>query len=430
MPKSVEHYQQETGRAGRDGLEAECAMLYAPKDAAAWSSILAGTADTTAIENVDRMQQYTASLTCRHRALVEYFGQTYDNANCGACDVCLDAHETVPESLVIAQKIVSCVIRAGETFGVAHIVAILRGVSNKAIHEHRHDKLSTYGILSNHSREELSDWIAQLIAQGFLKREGAQYPVLKLTSTSRPMLRGILEVRLVRAAAGKVDDDGGRDLSWTGVDHALFEELREWRKREAGSRAVPPFVILGDAALRMLAAVRPSSIEKMKHISGIGETRMTDFGAALLDVILNYCARSGAALDCAAPPPAPRREPAPTPSRTQAYDAFRRGASIEEVMALTARARSTISGYLADFIVTERPPSIDAWLPREQYDTIAPAVERLGTERLKPIYEEFEGRISYDDIRLVVAHRVARVSSPAFLRVPAPPREKALFSPP
>ncbi|HEX3578321.1 MAG TPA: RQC domain-containing protein, partial [Thermoanaerobaculia bacterium] len=330
MPKSVEHYQQETGRAGRDGLEAECAMLYAPKDAAAWNAILAGTADTTAIENVDRMQHYATSLTCRHRALVEYFGQTYDNADCGACDVCLDAHETVPESLVIAQKIVSCVIRAGEKFGVAHIVAILRGVSNQAIHEHRHDKLSTYGILARHSKEELSDWIAQLIAQGFLKREGAQYPVLRLTPLSRAMLRGTVEVRLVRAAAGEIGE-GARDLSWTGVDHALFDELREWRKREADSRSVPPFVILGDAALRMLAAVRPSSIEKMKHVSGIGETRMADFGAALLAVIVNYCAKAGAAFDCPPPPPAPRREPAPTPSRTQAYDAFRRGASIEEV---------------------------------------------------------------------------------------------------
>jgi len=417
MPKSVEHYQQETGRAGRDGLEAECAMLYAPKDAAAWNAILAGTADTTAIENVDRMQQYATSLTCRHKALVEYFGQTYDNANCGACDVCLDAHDAVPDSLVIAQKIVSCVVRAGESFGASHIVAILRGSSNEKVHEHRHDRLSTYGILGNYSKEELSDWVAQLIAQGFLKREGSQFPVLKLTPTSRAMLRGALEVQLVRAAAREGDDLGGRDLSWTGVNHALFEELREWRKREADSRAVRPFTILGDGALRMLAAVRPSSLEKMKHISGIGETRHASFGAALLDVIVNYCAKSGIALDCPPPPPAPRREPSPTPSRTQAYDAFRRGASIEEVMALTARARNTISGYLADFIVTERPASIDAWLTREQYDTIVPAVERLGTERLKPIYEEFEGRISYDDIRLVVAHRVARVSSPpGFMR--------------
>jgi ATP-dependent DNA helicase RecQ len=416
MPKSVEHYQQETGRAGRDGLEAECAMLYAPKDPAAWNAILAGTADTTALENVDRMQQYATSMICRHKALVEYFGQIYENTNCGACDVCLDARETVPDSFVIAQKIVSCVVRAGETFGVSHIVAILRGSSTEKIHERRHDTLSTYGILGNHSKEELSDWIAQLIAQGFLKREGTQYPVLRLTPTSRAMLRGAAEVRLVRAAA-REGDLGTPDLSWTGVDHALFEELRDWRKREADSRSVPPFTILGDGALRMLAAVRPSSLEKMKHISGIGEARFASFGAALLDVITSYCAKSGIAFDCAPPPPAPRREPAPTPSRTQAYDAFRRGASVEEVMAITARARSTIAGYLADFIVTERPPTIDAWLARDQYDLIAPAVERLGTERLKPIYEEFEGRISYDDIRLVVAHRVARVSSgPLFAR--------------
>jgi ATP-dependent DNA helicase RecQ len=408
MPKSVEHYQQETGRAGRDGLEAECALLYGPKDVAAWKSILSGTADQTALENVQGMQQYAESFACRHKALVEYFGQTYPHDRCGACDICLDTHETVPDSLVIAQKIVSCVVRAGEAFGVSHIVSVLRGGHSEKILEHRHDSLSTWGILGSYSKEELSDWIAQLIAQGFLRREGAQYPVLKLTATSRSMLRGACEVRLVRTAQ---TGDAGRDASWTGVDHALFEELREWRKREADSRAVPPFTILGDATLRMLAAVRPSSLDRMRLISGIGETRLASLGAALLELVLAYCAKSGATFDAPAPPPAPPRQPTSTPSRTEAYDAFRRGTSIEEVRAITEGARSTIAGYLADFIVTERPGKITAWVDPDQYQTVAPVIERLGAERLKPIFEELEGRISYDVIRLVVAHMAARVAA-------------------
>jgi ATP-dependent DNA helicase RecQ len=284
-------------------------------------------------------------------------------------------------------------------------VAILRGANSEKLRERRHDKLSTFGILGGHSKEELSEWIGQLVAQRFLERTTGQYPVLRLTPASRPLLRGSCDVHLVRAAAheGAMDD-----RAWRGVDLALFEELREWRRREAESRGVPPFVILGDTTLRHLAAVRPSSLERMHAISGIGENRLASLGPALLALIAGYCNRSGISRDAAAPPPAPWRQPKTvTPERAQAFNAFRRGARIDDVVKVTGRARSTVAGYLADFITTERPNTIEPWVARDHYEAIAPVAARLGTDRLKPIYDEFEGRMTYDDIRLVVAHVVA-----------------------
>lgn len=219
-------------------------------------------------------------------------------------------------------------------------------------------------------------------------------------------------MRAVAREGREGNDLIGRDVSWSGVDHALFDELLEWRKREADSRGVPAFVVLGDTTLRHLAAVRPSSLDHMRSISGIGGSRMDSLGPELLATIRDYCAKSGTTLDAAAPPPAPSRQPKTvTPGRSQAYDAFRLGALIDDVVNLTGRARSTIAGYLADFIITEQPRTIAPWVDRDQLEAITPVVARLGTDRLKQIYDEFEGRMSYDVIKVVVAHVVARTAA-------------------
>lgn len=425
MPKTIEHYQQETGRAGRDGLEAECVMLYSGADTATWRSIMEKSAResnaepdflTNSLRHLNDMDRYCQGAVCRHKALVNYFGQRYEVTNCAACDICLGDTEPVPEGMVIAQKILSCVARVQERFGVAHVVSVLRGENLEKIRSLGHDKLSTFGLLREHPKTILRDWVYQLVGQGALRQEGGEYPILKLNEASWEVMRKERVVRLLqplRKVEGQKTNSSKADrVSWEGVDRDLFEELRLWRREVAELKAVPPYVIFSDATLRELARVRPSTVNKLRLIYGIGEVKVLDYGDVILQKVRNYCKDNGLDMDVAAPP-GDRREPSILPAaktsppsgfRALAFDLFRDRAAIEDVIHQTQRSRSTIIDYLADFIARENIDDISPWIAEETYRKVAEAAKQVGTERLKPIFIALEEKVPYDEIRLVVAH--------------------------
>ena len=235
------------------------------------------------LRHIDDMDRYARGAVCRHRALVHYFGQEYSKPNCGACDLCLGDVEEVAEATVIAQKILSCVFRVEQRFGIGHVIAVLRGESTDRVRSLRHDRLSTFGLLSEHGQRELRDWIYQLIGHGLLAQDGDRYPVLKLTDASRGVLRGQEHVRLIQIArkARKVRPAP----SWEGVDEALFESLRKFRRDLAADRGVPPYIILGDRSLRELARLRPRTLTQLREVYGIGEKKLADLGEKILAVI-------------------------------------------------------------------------------------------------------------------------------------------------
>jgi len=305
MPKSIEHYQQETGRAGRDGLEAECVLFYSAADVLRWESLIeksAGEADAApeiiaaSRELLDHMRRLCSGVHCRHRKLSEYFGQAYSRENCEACDICLNEVEAVDDATVTAQKILSCVARTGERFGAEHVLDVLLGANTERIRRWRHEELSTYGLMKGTERNALTNMLYQLIDDGLLERAAGERPVLCLNDASWEVLRGNREVRLLQAKTS-VRKSRVEKESWANVDSGLFETLRNLRRQLAAERGVPAYVLFNDATLRDMARARPGSPDALLNIRGVGERKLADLGRRFLDVISKYCRENRLTLD-------------------------------------------------------------------------------------------------------------------------------------
>jgi len=313
MPKSLEHYQQEAGRAGRDGLVAECVLLHAPADAVRWQGLVERSAGEAVMQGADEdavaantqaqlelLRETVAwcrGIGCRHRALVEYFGHEWSGADdrpggCGACDACLGEIALLDDATTVARKIVSCVARLAnldQRFGAGHIAEILTGSRSRRILEFRHDELSVHGLLPNLAKNQVVDLVGQLIGQDVLARSPGDRPVVLLGPEAVSVLRGDREVDLVTPVppTGRSRTPAaGRDAAdFEGVDRDLFEALRARRRELAEARAKPAYVIATDAVLRDLARRRPSDLEAMASIRGLGRRKIADHGPALLAVL-------------------------------------------------------------------------------------------------------------------------------------------------
>ncbi len=293
-PQSLEHYQQESGRAGRDGLEAECVLIASGADFLKWRVMLEKNGEMSDARRtlLRDMERYAASVGCRHKRLVGYFGEAFTKDDCGACDYCLGELETLADAVTVARKVLSCVARVGQRFGAAHVTNVLRGSDSEQVRSRGHHELSVFGLMKGATIDELRGYVDQLLAHGLLQQGGDEYPILQLTSDGLALLKdagaqpGLSLARQKRPEKGRLPKRSRVETEgWEGVDRDLFERLRALRMQVARKRGVPPYVIFHDTTLREIARTKPGSLEALRQVYGVGDRKAADLGELILSII-------------------------------------------------------------------------------------------------------------------------------------------------
>ena len=404
LPKSIEGYYQETGRAGRDGLKSDCILFFSYGDKMKIEYFIDQKEDENekqiAYKQLRELVSYCEGNVCRRRLLLAYFGEIFNEPNCGGCDVCLEPKERF-DGTIPAQKILSCVYRVNERFGINYIVDVLLGSKNQKVVQNRHDTIKTYGIGKEYSKSQWQAFARELIQLGYLKLDGDKYPVLKLNEKSKGVLLRNENVSLTKPeeAPHIFKAEAGEDY-----DRTLFEQLRVLRKTTADREGVPPYVIFHDTSLKEMSTQYPQNVSDLLMISGMGERKLRRYGDAFLHEIVNYCKQHNIE-----PKPLLLERPEslvkqPKTSTVQTtLDLYKQCLTMHEIAQKRGLALSTISSHLEKLILDGEDVSVDSFVEPEKQQHIKKTLKELGMQAMSPVKEKLGVKYSYEEIRLVRA---------------------------
>jgi ATP-dependent DNA helicase RecQ len=405
LPKSIEGYYQEIGRAGRDDLPAHCLLLYSYADVAKLNYFIdqkTGSEKRVAAQHLDAIVRYAEDeMGCRRKPLLNYFGESLSADNCSSCDNCTSAPAPLTDITIYAQKFLSCVKRADEKFGAGHIADILLGSENEKVLRWEHNKLSTYGIGSELTRKQWMHIGRQLLSMGYLKQEG-EHHTLSLTSRAMEALRKREKIMGVLQEAERAKKAGKKDEME--YNNALFALLRQKRKEMADEAGVPPYVIFSDRTLIEMAAYYPQSTTSLLNIAGVGQVKSQQYGEAFLEVIRAYCEKHGLQEN--------HKETTRTKSDSgRRYvlvaEAYNAGETIQSLMEHYHVTAGTILDHLTRFLMAgntlRKTEDVDAFvsITPEQRQIAFAAFAEQGTAFLKPIFDRLNGAVSYEDLKIL-----------------------------
>jgi ATP-dependent DNA helicase RecQ len=411
LPKNIDGYYQETGRAGRDGEPARCILFFSRGDIPKIRYFINGITDDRerfiAIEKLNQTVGYASHNVCRRRQLLGFYGEDYGSDNCGACDICLGSAEQI-DITTEAQVVLSAVSRTGQRFGTGHVIDIVTGADTKRIRELRHNELKTYGAGKARDKKYWRAVIDELIAQEALLQEGDPYPVLKIPEKGSDILFGREGIMALRKEEKK--SKAGRNTGDAeGYDSELFERLRNVRKGLAQVQQVPPYIVFSDKTLHEMCRRFPSTLSDMQKISGVGEAKLQRYGKDFMREIKQYLdenpgisAAEKEALVSRPAEPAHKRKKGETVEETYAF--FQGGMSPDDIAKLRSLTPSTIASHLERLIVEGRDIDMDRLVAPARRLEIEKYYLSLNGQDLNSVVEHFNGTVSFEEARLVRAN--------------------------